>query len=162
MTLSACSSSDDSNTSANEGNPVNSNSSIEITDNNQPDNNQPENSIDTVITRLPAGGNISDPEFTFAAVAGASSYRLVIEDDRNDSIAEQFSAQLANCLNVNDACVFKPSVQIHDSVLNWRVESFDSAGEFIQSTERLNFNTLRSLTAQPYTCLLYTSDAADE
>ena len=114
---------------------------------NQPtDNNQ----LVTAL-RLPAGGHVSNPEFVWPAVAGANSYRLIIEDNRGDRISEQFSAQQAGCLDATATCQFTPSVQIHDSILTWQTQAFDSAGEFIEVNDKVAFNTLRSLTAQPYT-----------
>jgi len=111
-----------------------------------PDNNQP-----VAALRLPAGGHVSDPEFSWPAVAGASSYRLIIEDHRGDRISEQFTAQQAECLDATVACKYRPSVQIHDSILTWQVQSFDGLGDFMQVNDKVDFNTLRSLSAQPYT-----------
>lgn len=103
--------------------------------------------------RLPSGGHLSNPEFQWTAVAGASSYRLIILDDRNDRVSEQFTAQQAGCLDTTVACKFTPSIQIHDSILKWRVQSFDATGEWIETSDDVAYNTLRSLSAQPYTSL---------
>ena len=107
----------------------------------------------TEVLRLPAGGHVSDPEFQWPAVEGASSYRLVIEDDRGDRIAQHLTADQAGCLDTTVACKFRPSIQIHDSILVWRTEAFDSVGIWMETSEDVSFNTLRSLTAQPYTDL---------
>lgn len=103
------------------------------------------------ILRLPSGGHVSNPEFQWPATEGADSYRLVIEDDRGDQIGEHMTAQQAGCLDTTVACKYTPSVQIHDSILVWRTEAFDVAGEWMETSENVSFNTLRSLTAQPYT-----------
>ena len=103
--------------------------------------------------RLPSGGHHSNPEFQWPAVAGASRYRLVIEDDRGDQISEQLTPAQAGCLDTTVACRFTPSVQIHDSILVWRTESFDASDNWIATSEDVSFNTLRSLTAQPFTAL---------
>lgn len=105
------------------------------------------------VQRLPSGGHVSDPEFQWPATAGASSYRLIILDDRGDRISEQLTAQQASCLDTTVMCRFKPSVQIHDSILKWRTQAFDANGEWIETSEDVSFSTLRSLTAQPYTAL---------
>jgi len=104
-------------------------------------------------SRLPAGGHVSNPEFQWPAVAGASSYRLIIEDDRGDRISQQLTAQQAGCLDTTVMCSFTPSVQIHDSILKWRTQSFDASGTYIETSTDTSYNTLRSLTAQPYTSL---------
>ena len=109
------------------------------------------NSQLTSVARLPSGGHLSNPEFQWPAVENASSYRLVIEDNRGDQISEQLTSQQAGCIDTSDACRFTPSVQIHDSILVWRTESFDASGAFIKTSEDVSFNTLRSLTAQPFT-----------
>jgi len=101
--------------------------------------------------RLPSGGHLSNPEFQWPAVDNAGSYRLVILDDRNDRVSEQLTAAQANCEAANSLCRFTPSIQIHDSILKWRTQSFDSSGEYIDTSEDVAYNTLRSLTAQPYT-----------
>ncbi len=105
------------------------------------------------IQRLPSGGHLADPEFQWAAVEGSSSYRLIIEDHRGDRISQQLSAQQAGCLDTTVACKFKPSIQIHDSILKWRLQSFDAAGQWIETSDDVAYNTLRSLSAQPYTSL---------
>ena len=110
-----------------------------------------ENPQSLTIQRLPSGGHVSNPEFQWPPVAGASSYRLVIEDDRGDRISEQFTAQQAGCLDVTTACLFTPSVQIRDSILKWRTEAFDASGAWMETSDNVDFNTLRSLSAQPYT-----------
>ena len=111
------------------------------------------NSQLTSVARLPSGGHLSNPEFQWPAVQNASSYRLVIEDNRGDQISEQLTSQQAGCIDTSDACRFTPSIQIHDSILVWRTESFDASGAFIKTSEDVSFNTLRSLTAQPFTSL---------
>ena len=103
------------------------------------------------IASLPSGGHVSNPQFQWPAVTGASSYRLIIEDHIGDRISEQLSAQQANCTEAGTACQFTPDIQIHDSILKWRTESFDADGEWIQTSDDVSYNTLRSLTAQPYT-----------
>jgi len=99
--------------------------------------------------RLPSGGHVSDPEFQWAHVAGADSYRLIIEDDRGDSISQQFSNAEAGCDDTN-TCSYRPSVEIHDSILTWHVQAFNS-GALTRTLEDVSFNTLRSLPVQPYT-----------
>ena len=118
--------------------------------NEQPDT---ENSAPIPTLRLPSGGHLSNPEFQWPAVAGASRYRLVVEDNRGDQISQQLTSQDAGCVNATDACRFTPSVQIHDSILTWRTEAFDVSGDWIETSEEVAFNTLRSLTAQPFTSL---------
>ncbi len=100
---------------------------------------------------LPTGGHVSDPVFSWPAVAGASRYHLVIEDHRGDRISEELTAQQASCPDDNAGCQFKPSIQIHDSILNWRVHAFDENNEYLSTSDAIKFNTLRSLSSQPYT-----------
>ena len=128
------------------------NLSVNPTDENNIQSGNADNQL-TEILRLPAGGHVSNPEFQWPATENADSYRLVIEDHRGDQIAEHFTALQAGCLDTADACRFTPSVQIHDSILVWRIEAFDSTGERLETNEDVSFNTLRSLSAQPYTSL---------
>jgi len=100
--------------------------------------------------RLPSGGHVSDPEFQWTSVAGAESYRLVVVDHRGDRISQQFATHEAGCDDSN-TCRYRPSVQIHDSILNWHVQAFNSSGALIETTADVSFNTLRSLAVQPYT-----------
>lgn len=118
---------------------------------NQPDNPATDPNLAAEILRLPSGGDISNPEFQWPATTGAASYRLVIEDHRGDHISQHVTADQANCLDESTACKFTPSVQIHDSILVWRTEAFDTSGEWMETSEDVAFNTLRSLSAQPYT-----------
>ena len=130
-----------------------------INPDNLPDNTTDENNNQSGNTdnqtaellRLPAGGHVSNPEFQWPATENAGSYRLVIEDHRGDQITEHFTALQAGCLEATDTCGFTPSVQIHDSILVWRTEAFDVTGEWLETSEDVSFNTLRSLSAQPYT-----------
>ena len=100
--------------------------------------------------RLPSGGHVSNPQFQWARVNGAESYRLIVEDHRGDRISQHMQSRDAGC-DDTDTCRFTPSVQIHDSILNWRVQAFNSSGNIIQTSEDVSFNTLRSLPVQPYT-----------
>ena len=122
---------------------------------NQNSNEQIDNEADALVSpvRLPSGGHLSNPEFQWPATEGAGSYRLVIEDHRGDHISQQLTSQQAGCLDTTVTCRFTPSVQIHDSILVWRTESFDASGDLIETSEDVSFNTLRSLTAQPFTSL---------
>lgn len=117
------------------------------------DNGQDNDNPPVALQRLPSGGHVSNPEFQWPATEGASSYRLIIEDDRGDRISEQLTAQQAACLDTTVACRFTPSIQLHDSILKWRTQSFDASGAWIETSADVNYNTLRSLTAQPYTAL---------
>lgn len=121
--------------------------------NNNNENNGDGNNPPASQARLPSGGHVSNPEFQWPPVAGASSYRLIIEDDRGDRISQQLTAQQAGCLDTTVMCSFTPSVQIHDSILKWRTQSFDASGAWIETSADTSYNTLRSLTAQPYTSL---------
>jgi len=139
-------------------NPTGQNPSVpgdgENQNNNNENNGEGDNSNPPVSqARLPSGGHVSNPEFQWPSVAGASSYRLIIEDDRGDRISQQLTAQQAGCLDTTVTCNFTPSVQIHDSILKWRTQSFDASGAWIETSADTSYNTLRSLTAQPYTSL---------
>ncbi len=126
---------------------------VDNTDNNNPDNSQPitnEPVSGEPVERLPSGGHLSNPGFQWPAVEDATGYRLIIEDHRADRISQQLSATEAGCADT-DVCKFTPSVEIHDSILKWRFQSFNSAGEWISTSTDVAYNTLRSLTTQPYT-----------
>lgn len=103
--------------------------------------------------RSPVGGHHSDPEFQWPAVAGAGNYRLIVIDHRGDRISQHVSAQQANCADSETACRFTPTIQIHDAILKWRTQAFDASNQWIATSEDSDFNTLRSLTAQPFTDL---------
>jgi len=129
-----------SNENSNENSgPTTDNGSGEV---EEPDVTDNQNSSLISQVRLPSGGHLSNPEFQWPAVEGASSYRLVIEDNRGDHISQQLTSQQANCPGTTDACRFTPSVQIHDSILKWRTESFNASGDWIETSEDVSFNTL--------------------
>lgn len=99
---------------------------------------------------LPSGGHVSNPQFQWPSVADAGSYQLIIEDHLGDRISQEFTAGEAACSDAS-GCSVRPSVQIHDSILNWRVQAFGANGNLLETSQDVDFNTVRSLTAQPYT-----------
>ncbi len=104
----------------------------------------------SVSDRTPAGGHVSNPTFEWPAEEAAASYRLIVLDHLGDRFSEQVTAEQANC---QTTCRYQPTIQMHDSILKWRTQSFDSDGQWLRTSDDVAFNTLRSLSAQPYTDL---------
>jgi hypothetical protein len=104
----------------------------------------------------PVGGHHADPVYRWGAIESATHYQLWVTDHRDDYFSEFVSAADAGCEPVDQAstpvCEFKPTIQIHDSILRWQVRAFADDEPISESTETA-FNTLRSLTVQPYTDL---------
>jgi len=101
------------------------------------------------VKRLPSGGFVDDPEFVWEST-GASSYRLVALDDRGDTMSREVSAQQAGCETAGSACKLKPDVELLDSILKWRVESYNASGDRTGVSSDVSFSTLRPLDVQPY------------
>lgn len=101
----------------------------------------------------PAGGHVSNPVYQWSAIAGAAGYRLRVEDNQGNRFSDQVTAADAGCSDEGSPCSFTPLIQMHDSKLKWRVEAIDTDNQWLSSSADVAFNTLRSLTAQPYTDL---------
>ncbi len=100
----------------------------------------------------PVDGHHADPLFRWGAIDGAEDYRLLVTDHRDNHFSEYVSAADAGCGQVGQICQFRPTIQLHDAILRWQVQAFANEQQ-IGTSREATFNTLRSLSVQPYTDL---------
>ncbi len=98
----------------------------------------------------PSGGQATNtPAYSWNPVAGATWYRLWVNDESGTPLIQWYTSASVNCTGMAGVCSVTPNVPISGSA-NWWVQAWNTAGYGAWSDAK-SFNIIDALTA-PVTC----------